>query len=189
MKECHILGGGQNILWPLLHFFFMGVRTPNPRFYARSSVVSRVQQLSVAEWVSEWVSEWVIDSYYCDVVSPEARVKVQERRVNHLVEESCLANARGEFQVVCILCPAVISLSVSLSVSVPVCLCLYCHVLLSLCLRLVSSPATANYKSTSSKSESKSKSLIAVCTDNKINTLLMEEEQASPRVNSAVNIK
>ena len=66
----------------------------------------------------------MIDSYYCDVVSPEARVKVQERRVNHLVEESCLANARGEFQVVCILCPAVISLSVSLSVSVSVLSCL-----------------------------------------------------------------
>jgi len=34
-------------------------------------------------------------------VSAEARVKLQERRVNNLVEESCLASARGEFQLVC----------------------------------------------------------------------------------------
>jgi len=32
MKECDI--GGQNILWPLIHIFFGGVRTPQPPWSA-----------------------------------------------------------------------------------------------------------------------------------------------------------
>jgi hypothetical protein len=33
--------------------------------------------------------------------SPEAKIKLLERKVNSLVEESCLASSRGEFQLVC----------------------------------------------------------------------------------------
>ena len=48
-------------------------------------------------------------------------MKLLERRVNDLVEESCLASARGEFQLVCLsLC-----LSVSLFMSVCFTVCIF----------------------------------------------------------------
>ena len=45
-------------------------------------------------------------------------MKLQERRVNDLVDESCLASARGEFQLVCLS----VCLSVSPCFSVRVCI-------------------------------------------------------------------
>ena len=43
MTECHIFrGGGQNILWPLLHIF--GVKIPNPQDLRRCSRDATLQQ-------------------------------------------------------------------------------------------------------------------------------------------------
>ena len=85
-------------------------------------------------------------------VSPEAKVKLQERRVNSLVEESCLASSRGEFKLVCLpvclfLCLSVclfvclilaVCLSASLFVCLPVCPSVCLFVSLPVCLSVLS---------------------------------------------------
>jgi len=163
-RMSHFRGRSKHTLTPST-FFFLGVRTPNPRFYARSSVVSRVQQLSVAEWVIEWVSEWL--TAVIVMLSVLRRGSRYRSDVSTIWLKRVVSPTHGANSKWFVYCVQLLSLCLCPCL----CLCLYCHVLLSLCLRLVSSPATANYKSTSSKSESKSKSLIAVCTDSKINTL------------------